>query len=88
METYQWVISLVSLVVGLTGGILGAYIGMKVGLTKLEFHMEDAQKRLDKVNSTLAVHGEDLRVYDFEIEDVMRKLELPRKRRQNWRFES
>jgi hypothetical protein len=88
VNTYSWVISLISLVVGLSGGLLGAYMGMKIGLVKLEFHMDDARIQIEKAHGLLAVHGEDLRVHDYELDDVMRKLELPRKKRQNWRFES
>lgn len=88
MGTYEWVITLISLVVGICGGVIGAYVGMKVGIVKLEINMEGVQKRLDSAHSLIAVHGDDLRTYDYELEDVMRKLELPRKKRQGWRFES
>lgn len=84
----QWSLHVLSLVVGISGGFIGAYVGMKVGITRLEVYMEDARQRLDKVTSLVSSHNEDILIHDVELEDVMRKLELPRKRRQSWRLES
>jgi hypothetical protein len=91
----QWFILAVSLFVGLCGGVLGAYVGMKVGLAKLEVHKDYKRERLDAgdnrmngMNKESAVYYEDVRVHDFELEDVMRRLDIPRKKRQNWRFDS
>lgn len=84
----QWIFHSLSLVVGICGGFIGAYVGMKVGITKLEVHMDDVRQRLDKVASVVNVHNDDILIHDVELEDVMRKLDLPRKRRQAWRFET
>lgn len=91
----QWFLLAVSLFVGLCGGVIGAYVGMKVGLARLEVHKDYMQKRADGVDTRIdgmgkenAVYHEDVRVHDFELEDVMRMLDIPRKKRQNWRFDS
>lgn len=84
----QWLLPLLSLVIGICGGLIGAYVGMKVGMAKLEVHMEDVRERLDTVSRNVYSHNEDILIHDVELEDVMRKLEMPRKRRQNWRFET
>jgi len=88
MAGNEWVIALGSLVVGIAGGFIGAYVGMKIGIARLEFRMDSVWNKVEKNAELLALHGDDLRTYDYELEDVMRKLDIPRKRRQNWRFES
>jgi hypothetical protein len=89
---FEWAISLL---VGICGGVIGAYAGMKVGLAKLEVHKDYMRERLDGVDGRMngmgkenAVYYEDTRVHDFELDDVMRMLDIPRKKRQNWRFDS
>ena len=84
----EWIIPLISLVVGLVGGWVGVYVGMKVGQAKLEFQMEHVQERIEVLGKRSHVHNEDLLIHDLELDDVMRNLEIPRKKRQNWRFES
>jgi hypothetical protein len=83
-----WVIPLTSLIIGLAGGGMGAYIGMRIGLVRLEVYMEDAKTRLDQHSASIAKYNEDLLIHDLELEDIMRDLTIPRKRRQNWRFGS
>lgn len=84
----EWIIPLVSLIVGLTSGLVGTYVGMRLGLAKLEFHMEHVQERLEVLGKRSHIHNEDLLIHDIELEDVMRSLQLPRKKRQSWRFET
>lgn len=90
-----WYLLAVSLFVGFISGVIGAYVGMMVGLARLEVHRDYMQKRMDGTDTRMdgmgkvsALYHEDVRVHDFELEDVMRMLDLPRKKRQNWRFES
>jgi hypothetical protein len=91
----QWAMLAVSLFVGICGGVIGAYAGMMVGLAKLEVHkdymlkrMDGTDIRMDEMKKRSALWEEDVRILDFEMEDVMRNLQLPRKKRQNWRFDS
>lgn len=84
----DWVLPLGSLLIGLVSGLFGAYIGVKVGMTRLEIHVEDNRTSISKLDRESAKYNEDLLIHDLELEDVMRSLDLPRKRRQNWRFGS
>lgn len=83
----EWLIPLASIVIGLASGWVGAYLGLKVGVAKLEWHSEDMSKKLTALAKRSDAYNEDLLIHDLELEDVMRELEIPRKRRQNWRFE-
>ena len=78
---------LVSIVVGFASGGLSAYLGLKIGQAKLEWQMESAQDDLDVLRKRSHTQNEDLLIHDLELDDVMRKLDIPRKKRQNWRFE-
>jgi hypothetical protein len=84
----EWVIPAISLIVGLCGGWTGVYVGMKVGQAKLEFQMEHVQERIEVLGKRSHAHNEDLLIHDLELDDVMRNLDIPRKKRQNWRFET
>jgi hypothetical protein len=80
----QW---LISLLVGLASGGLSAYMGLKIGVAKLEWESADTGKKLTTLTKRSDAHNEDLLVHDLELEDIMRKLDIPRKRRQSWRFD-
>lgn len=82
----EWALPFTSLVVGLVSGLIGTYVGMKVGLAKLQFHMDHVLERMEILGKRSHSHNEDLLIHDMEIDDMMRKLEMPRKKRQNWRF--
>lgn len=82
----DWILPLVSMVIGLVSGIFGAYVGIKVGLAKLEIHVADNRTDIEKLQKESAKYNEDLLIHDLELEDVMRTTGLKRKRRQNWRF--
>lgn len=82
----QWAIPILSAVIGLMSGIFGAYVGIKVGLARLEVHVEGNKEDIAKLQSESVKYNEDLLMHDLELSDVMRSLDLPRKRRQNWRL--
>lgn len=78
--------SLIGLIVGLLSGAFGAYLGVKIGLTRVEVRVEDHRMDIDKLQSESVRYNEDLLIHDLELTDVMRNLDIPRKKRQNWRF--
>jgi hypothetical protein len=80
----QW---LISLLVGLLSGGLSAYMGLKIGVAKLQWESASTRESLGKLTRRSDQHNEDLLMHDLELEDVMRKLDIPRKRRQNWRLD-
>jgi hypothetical protein len=84
----EWIIPAISLIVGLVGGWTGVYVGMKVGQAKLEWQMGQVLERIEVLSKRSNAHNEDLLMHDVELDDVMRNLDIPRKKRQNWRFET
>lgn len=80
--TPDMIIPAISIVIGIASGWVGAYIGMRVGIVRLETHMETVQKEVEKLGSRSHLHNEDLLIHDAEIGDVMQTLDIPRIRRQ------
>jgi hypothetical protein len=89
---------IVTLAVGIAGSAFGTYVGLKVGLVRLQGRFDAYSQRVDEkladYKSRQEVLGkrthdlnQDSLIHDFELEDIMRKLELPRKKRQNWRLD-
>jgi hypothetical protein len=66
----------------LVGGIAGAWVGVKVNITRLETKMEMVEERLESVHKRTHRHSNDLLIHDMEIEQALGKLDLPRVRRQ------
>lgn len=81
----EWLFPLISIIVGLVSGWLGAYIGIRIGLVRLEMKMEAVIKRTDRHHDDLHDHGGDLLIHDLEINEIMRKLAMPRMVRQRKR---
>ena len=77
--------SVVALIVGLFSGAVGSYIGIKVGLTRLEVWQEIADRRLGKVEGHISVLNEDYLTHDFEIGRLMENQNIPRSKRQTRR---
>lgn len=80
------------------GSAVGVYIGLKVGLIRLQSKFEafsgrvddklrDYDKRQEQLGRRTHDLNQDSLIHDFELEDVMRKLDLPRKKRQSWRLD-
>jgi hypothetical protein len=74
-------------VVGLASGGVGVYIGLRIGITRLEIQMASVTTRLEMLHKRSHNHNEDLLIHDIEMDEVMRRLELPRARRQKRREE-
>lgn len=66
----------------LLGGLFGAWVGVKVNITRLETKMEIAEDRLETVQKRTHRHANDLLIHDMEIERALLKLDIPRVRRQ------
>ncbi|HEX5461899.1 MAG TPA: hypothetical protein VFX20_18185 [Steroidobacteraceae bacterium] len=74
-----------SLVVGIAGGFIGAYVGMRVGVAKLETWRDLTSPKLDDLANKVTLHDEDLNVFDMEIGTLMEKAGVRRVRRQRMR---
>jgi len=62
------------------------YWGMKLGQARLEWRVDQHDLDIKSLTTLVGNINEDTRIHDFELEDAMRMLDIPRKRRQNWRF--
>lgn len=61
---------------------LGAWVGVRVAVTRLEVEMKGALSQLTRHEREIAQHNDDLLVHDMELEQALNKLELKRHRRQ------
>lgn len=75
----------ISLIVGLVGGGVGAWMGMKVGIAVLEYKMADVRADIRVLTKRSLSLNEDSLIHDLEIGTVMSKLEMPRQNRQRSR---
>lgn len=81
-EIVQIVFLVLSFFVGIIGGVLGAYVGMRIGIVKLETWREITQDAIQSMQGDVRVLNEDSLVHDLEIADLMHIAKMPRKRRQ------
>lgn len=78
-------IAALSLVVGVAGGCIGAYVGMKIGIVKLETWRQIMDGDVKSAQREIGLLREDCLVFDMEIGDIMRLVHIARIRRQGLR---
>lgn len=78
----QILVSAVSLLIGMFGGMLGAYVGMKVGIARLEEWRFTVDRNLTKLDSAAAIFRDDILVLDIEVDRLMASQKMERTRRQ------
>jgi|HubBroStandDraft_3_1064219.scaffolds.fasta_scaffold140769_2 hypothetical protein len=78
-------LSAMSLIVGITGGCIGAYVTMKVGVVRLETWRELMSEALKDAQGDIRVLTDDSVTYDTELGLVMGHLNIARTRRQRFR---
>lgn len=76
---------LVTLFVGIFGGGLGAWIGVKVAIARLEFWKEMTDGKIKELNQRSDWHHDDLMAHDFELAMALPKIGLGRAPRQRIR---
>jgi hypothetical protein len=74
-----------SLICGVGGGALGAWIGVTVKITRLETRMGRALSDIRELDRDSARHNEDLLVHDMELNLALKALKIPRQTRQRLR---
>jgi hypothetical protein len=75
-------VPLVSLLVGLIGSACGVFIGIKIGIARLETWRDICDVEVARLKSRTEVHGDDLLIHDMEIGTLMQKQGMERIRRQ------
>lgn len=73
----SYIIALTALVSMISSGV-GVYVGMKVGLAKLETWRDIADKDIRNIQSDVSVLLDDSLIYDGEIDVVYDNLNLHR----------
>lgn len=78
-------IPIISLFVGIFGGALGAWVGVKMSIARLEFWKEMTDGKIKELSRNSDLHHDDLMAHDFEIGNALSKLVIPRVTRQRIR---
>lgn len=84
MTINAW-LPIIAAFVGLLSGAVGAYLGIKVAVTRLEVWREIILGRLGALERNSDLHRDDLYAHDFEIGTALEKLGLKRVSRQRIR---
>jgi len=74
----DWLIPVITLAAGWVGGYLGA--ARKIELMTMK--LDELLKWKKETERTLKLYNEDLLIHDIELQASLKKLEIPRARRQ------
>jgi uncharacterized membrane-anchored protein YhcB (DUF1043 family) len=69
----DWVLPALSLVVGIAGGVIGAFVGVRVAVGKLEERMRVAEAEIEKLRIAKHEHAQFLTRHELDIEGLKRK---------------
>lgn len=69
----QWLLPLLSLVVGIAGGVIGAVMGIRVAIGKLEVRVSAAEHEIVLLREAKHDHAGVLTQHEFRIESLERK---------------
>lgn len=72
MEPY--LIPLLSLAVGVIGGLIGAHVGVKVALGKLETRVEHVESEIKLLREAKHDHAQFLTKHEADLEVIKRKV--------------
>ena len=81
MTLASWM-PLICVLIGLSAGGLGSWIGVRIAVTRLEVWRQVDAKSIETIAARVSVHSEDLLVHDLELGQVMQYAGLDRVRRQ------
>jgi len=63
-----WLIPALSLVVGIAGGVIGAHVGVKVAIGKLEVRVAAAEQEIVKLRARYHDHAQFITRHEMDIE--------------------
>ncbi len=69
-----WVASLLAIVVGVAGGWVGAHIGARVALAKLEVRMGMLEQEVTKLRAAKHDHAQFITRHELDIENMKRRM--------------
>ena len=70
----EWLLPALSLVVGITGGVIGAFMGVRVAVGKLETRMGTVEREIEKLRTAKHEHAGYLTRHELDIENIKRRL--------------
>jgi hypothetical protein len=74
-----------SLLIGVGGGFIGAYIGMRMGLVRLEEWRKSVDENINRLSAAYGKHNDDLDTFNEELGILCYKAGIPRSNRQKMR---
>lgn len=76
---------LISLIVGLGSGWLGAFMGIKIAVVKLEMRQATADTAINRLTVDVSAHRDDIFILDAEVGELRVAAGMERIRRQIYR---
>lgn len=70
-----WALSVLSLVIGLAGGVIGAFVGVRVAVGRLEERMRVAEQEIAGLRQAKHEHAGFLTRHEMKIVNIERQLE-------------
>lgn len=68
-----WLVPLLSLAVGTIGGLIGAHVGVKVAVGKLEVRMSAVEREVTLLREAKHEHAQVLTRHEFDIDSIKRR---------------
>lgn len=68
----EWVLPILSLVVGIAGGVIGAFVGVRVAVGRLEERMKTAEHEIELLRRVKHEHSQFITRHELDIENLRR----------------
>lgn len=68
----DWLLPLLSLVIGISGGVIGAFVGVRVAVGRLEERMKVAEHEITLLRKEKHEHANFLTQHEMRIESLER----------------
>jgi len=69
-----WALELLSLVIGIAGGVIGAFVGVRVAVGKLEVRVSTVEKEVEMLRKEKHAHAGFLTQHELRIESLEREV--------------
>ncbi len=72
----DWLLPALSLVVGISGGVIGAFVGVRVAVGRLEERMKVVEGEVEKLRTAKHEHAQRITEHEMDISVLKRKAGL------------
>jgi hypothetical protein len=69
----SWLIPILSLIVGIAGGVIGAFVGVRVAVGRLEERMKVAEHEITLLRTAKHEHAGFLTQHELRLENLEKK---------------